>query len=123
MIVLGIDPGTASTGFGAIRGAGSRLELLEAGVIETRTGVSLERRLTEIHERIGALIDAHGAEAVAIEELFNYPGMGRLFIGAVIERDYAMIQALILVYGVIFLAVNLIAEIAQGVLDPRIRLQ
>jgi len=72
---------------------------------------------------LGVLVGNLLAGAVAIEELFNYPGMGRLFIGAVIERDYAMIQALILVYGVIFLVVNLVAEIAQGVLDPRIRLQ
>jgi crossover junction endodeoxyribonuclease RuvC len=70
MIVLGIDPGTASTGYGALRGVGSRLELLDAGVIETHTGQPVERRLADIHERIGALIDAHGVEAVAIEELY-----------------------------------------------------
>jgi ABC-type dipeptide/oligopeptide/nickel transport system permease component len=49
--------------------------------------------------------------------------MGRIFIGAVEERDYAMLQVLILVYGVIFVISNLIAEIAQAALDPRIRLQ
>ena len=68
---------------------------------------------------VGALL----AGSVAIEALFNWPGMGRIFIGAVTERDYAMLQALILVYGVIFVVVNLIAEIAQAALDPRIRLQ
>jgi peptide/nickel transport system permease protein len=67
---------------------------------------------------VGALL----AGSVAIEALFDYPGMGRLFIGAVTERDYALIQALILVYGVIFIVVNLLSEIAQGILDPRIRL-
>lgn len=72
---------------------------------------------------IGVLIGALLAGSVAIEALFNWPGMGRVFIGAVTERDYAMIQALILVYGVIFVVVNLIAEIAQAALDPRIRLQ
>jgi crossover junction endodeoxyribonuclease RuvC len=70
MIVLGIDPGTASTGYGVVRGAGSRLELLDAGVIETRAGVPLERRLADIHERTVSHIDAHGADAVAIEELY-----------------------------------------------------
>jgi crossover junction endodeoxyribonuclease RuvC len=70
MIVLGIDPGTASTGYGVIRGVGSRLELLDAGVVQTRAGVPLERRLADIHQRIGALIDAHGADALAIEELY-----------------------------------------------------
>jgi ABC-type dipeptide/oligopeptide/nickel transport system permease component len=49
--------------------------------------------------------------------------MGRIFIGAVTERDYAMLQALILVYGIIFVVINLLAEIAQAALDPRIRLK
>jgi peptide/nickel transport system permease protein len=70
----------------------------------------------------GVLVGALLAGSVAIEALFNWPGMGRIFIGAVTERDYAMLQVLILVYGVIFVVVNLIAEIAQAALDPRIRL-
>jgi peptide/nickel transport system permease protein len=72
---------------------------------------------------LGVLVGALLAGSVAIEALFNWPGMGRVFIGAVTERDYAMLQVLILVYGVIFVVVNLIAEIAQAALDPRIRLQ
>ena len=70
MIVLGIDPGTASTGFGVVESAGSRMRLLEDGVIATRPGVPLERRLAEIHARVGALLDAHQPEAIAIEELY-----------------------------------------------------
>jgi crossover junction endodeoxyribonuclease RuvC len=70
MIVLGIDPGTASTGYGVVQGSGSRLRAVEQGVIQTRAGVPAERRLAEIHARIGELIDAHGPDAVAIEELY-----------------------------------------------------
>lgn len=72
---------------------------------------------------LGVLVGALLAGSVAIEALFNWPGMGRVFIGAVTERDYALIQALILVYGLIFVVVNLIAEVAQAALDPRIRLR
>lgn len=72
---------------------------------------------------LGVLVGALLAGALVIESLFNWPGMGRIFIAAVTERDYAMIQALILVYGVIFVVTNLIAEIAQAALDPRIRLR
>jgi peptide/nickel transport system permease protein len=71
---------------------------------------------------LGVLVGALLAGSVAIEALFNWPGMGRIFIGAVTERDYAMLQALILIYGLIFVVVNLFAEIAQAALDPRIRL-
>jgi peptide/nickel transport system permease protein len=72
---------------------------------------------------MGVLVGALLAGAVAIESLFNWPGMGRIFVGAVTERDYALIQALILVYGLIFVVANLLAEISQAALDPRIRLQ
>jgi crossover junction endodeoxyribonuclease RuvC len=70
MIVVGIDPGTASTGYGVLEGSGSRLRALAAGVIETRPGAPLERRLAEIHDEVGRLLDLHQPEAVAIEELY-----------------------------------------------------
>jgi crossover junction endodeoxyribonuclease RuvC len=70
MIVLGIDPGTASTGYGVVHSESSRLLALASGVIQTRAGVALERRLVEIHGRIGELLDRFGADAVAVEELY-----------------------------------------------------
>jgi crossover junction endodeoxyribonuclease RuvC len=70
MLVLGIDPGTASTGYGLVRSTGSRLHALEQGVISTRAGVALERRLVDIHSRVGELLDAHAPDALAIEELY-----------------------------------------------------
>src|SRR5690606_15596604 len=71
---------------------------------------------------IGVTVGGLLAGSVIVEMLFNWPGMGRLIVSAVSERDYAMIQALLLVYGVLFIVVNLLAELAQGLLDPRIRL-
>jgi crossover junction endodeoxyribonuclease RuvC len=70
MIVLGIDPGTASTGFGVVHSAGSRLTARASGVIETRAGTPPERRLADIHARIGELLDEYRPDAVAIEELY-----------------------------------------------------
>jgi crossover junction endodeoxyribonuclease RuvC len=70
MIVLGIDPGTASTGYGVVQGDRSRLWALEDGVIQTRAGTPLERRLADIHARVGELLDVFRPEAVAIEELY-----------------------------------------------------
>ena len=70
MLVLGIDPGTASTGYGLVRSEGSRLEALQDGVIRTAPGVPLERRLAQIHARVAELLDAHEPDAVAIEELY-----------------------------------------------------
>jgi crossover junction endodeoxyribonuclease RuvC len=70
MIVIGIDPGTASTGYGVVQSVGSRLRALADGVIETRSGTPLERRLADIHARVGELLDEHAPDAVAIEELY-----------------------------------------------------
>ena len=70
MLVLGIDPGTASTGSGLVRSEGSRLQALQDGVIRTAPGVPLERRLAEIHARVAELLDTHEPDAVAIEELY-----------------------------------------------------
>jgi crossover junction endodeoxyribonuclease RuvC len=70
VIVLGIDPGTASTGYGVVESAGSRLRALEEGVISTRPGVPLELRLLDIHARVGELLDGHAPQAIAIEELY-----------------------------------------------------
>jgi crossover junction endodeoxyribonuclease RuvC len=70
MLVLGIDPGTASTGYGVVRSSGSRLHALEQGVIATAAGVPLERRLADIHARVGELLDRHQPDSLAIEELY-----------------------------------------------------
>jgi crossover junction endodeoxyribonuclease RuvC len=70
MLVLGIDPGTASTGYGVVRSEGSRLQALEDGVIATRAGVAIELRLAAIHARVTELLDSYEPDAVAIEELY-----------------------------------------------------
>jgi crossover junction endodeoxyribonuclease RuvC len=70
VIVLGIDPGTADTGYGVVESSGSRLRALAQGVIRTRAGVPLELRLAEIHGQIAELLDDHQPDALAIEELY-----------------------------------------------------
>jgi len=67
---MGIDPGTADTGYGVVESAGSRLRELAHGVIQTRSGVPLERRLADIHATVAELLERHGPEAMAIEELY-----------------------------------------------------
>jgi crossover junction endodeoxyribonuclease RuvC len=91
MLVLGIDPGTANTGYGLVRGIGSRLEVVDEGIIQTRPGVALERRLADIHERVGELLDGYRPDAMAIEELY---------FGANVRTAFAVGQA----RGVVLLA-------------------
>jgi crossover junction endodeoxyribonuclease RuvC len=70
MIVIGIDPGTANTGFGVVRTAGERMVALDGGVIETDADLSVEGRLAKVHEALSELIDWHEPKAMALEDLF-----------------------------------------------------
>lgn len=70
VVVLGIDPGTANTGFGVVVARGPKLGALDGGTIDTAAGTPLERRLVHIHARVLELIAEHEPEAVAIEELY-----------------------------------------------------
>jgi peptide/nickel transport system permease protein len=58
---------------------------------------------------------------VVTESVFNLPGVGRLTVDAVLARDYPMIQAMILLTSLVYVAVNLLIDVAYTLLDPRIR--
>src|SRR5512137_1659795 len=70
MVILGIDPGFAITGFGVIRSDAGRLKYLDCGVIETKSGTPLAERLTAIYDGLQKLIGLYRPECAAIEELF-----------------------------------------------------
>lgn len=69
--VLGIDPGTAVTGYGVVRrGADGAVSLLECGVIRTDAGAPLAERLRDIHLGVLEVIDRSGPAAMAVEGVF-----------------------------------------------------
>jgi len=70
MIVLGIDPGTANTGYGVVGRVGGRLVALDGGVVRTSAGAEPGARLAAIHARVLELIEEHAPEAVALEALY-----------------------------------------------------
>ena len=70
MIILGIDPGVATVGFGIISCVGSAPKLLRYGVITTPAGMRLALRLKQIHNDTHELIAAFKPDAIAVEELF-----------------------------------------------------
>jgi peptide/nickel transport system permease protein len=59
--------------------------------------------------------------SVAVEQAFGVPGLGRALVTAVIERDIIVVQNLVLLYAVIFVAVNILVDLSYAWLDPRIR--
>jgi peptide/nickel transport system permease protein len=58
---------------------------------------------------------------IVIETVFSWPGMGRLIVQAVPGRDFPVIQAAVFLFAVLFVAVNLLVDLLQGLLDPRAR--
>ena len=76
MIVIGLDPGTANTGFGVVRTMGERMVALDGGVIETPPEQAVERRLARVYEALVQLIDWHEPKAMALEDLFFGKNVG-----------------------------------------------
>jgi len=70
MRVLGLDPGTATTGFGVVDGKGSRLTYIAHGTIATPAGMHFAGRLERIFAEAAALLAAHRPDAVSIEKLY-----------------------------------------------------
>jgi crossover junction endodeoxyribonuclease RuvC len=71
MIILGIDPGTASTGYGVVKSHGrDTLEALEYGCIRTDASTPRPVRLKEIFESLELLVSRHGPDVMAVEQLF-----------------------------------------------------
>lgn len=79
MKILGIDPGTATTGFGVIEKIAGKVEALDFGVITTRPRVSAAERLLEISENITELLEIHRPELVAVESLFFFKNQTTAF--------------------------------------------
>ena len=70
MLVLGVDPGSAITGFGLIKEAGNKLSAVDYGCIRTSTSQSTETRLQIIYREIKAIIKKYEPDHFAVEELF-----------------------------------------------------
>jgi crossover junction endodeoxyribonuclease RuvC len=70
VIVLGIDPGLANTGYGVVKSSAGRLVALDGGMIETPAGAPQEQRLANIHSAVDALLVEHEPDALALEQLY-----------------------------------------------------
>lgn len=73
--------------------------------------------LTTVGLQFGALM----GQAVVVEKLFSWPGIGSLLVDSVLQRDIPAVQGSILVVVLAFLAINLLIDLLYGVIDPRIR--
>lgn len=69
-LILGLDPGLAATGWGVIRAEGNRLSHVAHGTVRTPANAPLAQRLATLYDALMQVIESHGCDAAAIEEVF-----------------------------------------------------
>jgi len=84
-------------------------------------GHVLKNALIPVVTMLGLQFGAFMGGAVITEALFDYPGMGRMMLQAILTRDYTLIQGAILFIVSAFVLINLVTDIVYAFLDPRIR--
>jgi len=75
MVIIGIDPGTARTGYGVIRKVKSKLKCLGYGVIETKPGFPPEQRLKKIHLDLAKLLNRYEPKVLAVENIYFFKNL------------------------------------------------
>ncbi len=83
----------------------------------------LHNAMVPIVTVMGIMVGALLGGAVVTEQVFSIPGLGRLIIGAVLSRDFPVIQGGLLFLALIYLAVNLVVDLLYAAIDPRVRLE
>ena len=107
--VLGADYVRTATAKGLAPRVVLRRHVLKNGLIVVITLLGIQ---------VGQLLGG----AVVVEEIFAVPGVGRLLLNAIVQRDYALVQGAVLVIAILFVALNIVVDLLYGYLDPRIRL-
>ena len=82
---------------------------------------ALKNALIPVVTLLGPMFAAVGTGSFFVESIYRVPGMGRFFVLSMTGRDYPMIMAVVLSYGVFLAVMNLLVDLAYGALDPRIR--
>jgi peptide/nickel transport system permease protein len=111
----------------------SMLEVVRQDYVRTARAKGLtSRRVIQGHalrNAINPVVSIVGLEVstllggmVIVEQIFNWPGLSSLLISGVLSRDYPVVQGVVLVIAVLTIVVNVVVDIAYGLLDPRIRM-
>jgi len=132
MALPALTLGTATAAMITRMSRSSMLDVLGREYIRTARakGVS-ERRVTFHHALRNALIPVVTVAGVqlgyivggivVVEDVFTLPGVGRLLLDAIFQRDYPVVQGVILLLGAIFMTLNLCVDLLYAALDPRLR--
>jgi len=93
-----------------------------AGRAVAFSGLAVAAGLSGLLFYRGSYLAAMGlGGAIVVETIFTLPGIGRMTLDAVLERNYPVVQSTVLVIGALFMLVNLATDILYGIVDPRVR--
>jgi oligopeptide transport system permease protein len=113
---------------------GSMIEVLRGNYIRTARakGLSAARIVTRHALRaallplvsyLGPAVAAILTGSLIVEEIFGIPGIGRYFVQGALNRDYTLVMGVVICYASLIILLNFLADIAYGLLDPRVRLR
>jgi peptide/nickel transport system permease protein len=132
MALPALTLGTATAAMITRMSRSSMLDVLGSDYVRTARakGVS-ERRVTFHHALRNALIPVVTVAGVqlgyivggivVVEDVFTLPGVGRLLLDAIFQRDYPVVQGVILILAAAFMTLNLVVDLLYAVIDPRLR--
>jgi oligopeptide transport system permease protein len=112
---------------------GSMVEVLRANYIRTARAKGLPtHRIVLAHalraaalplvSYLGPALAAVLTGSLVVEQIFGLPGIGRYFVQGALNRDYTLVMGVVICYASLIIALNFLADIAYGLLDPRVRL-
>ena len=84
---------------------------------------ALRNGLIPVVTVVGLYLGILIGNSVLTEIVFNRPGLGKLIVGALNQRDYTMLQGLMVIYAFVIVLVNLLTDLTYGFIDPRVKRQ
>ena len=82
---------------------------------------AMKNALIPVITIVGLQVGTAISGTIILETIFNMPGVGRYFVGAILQRDYPSVQGVVLVLATVIVLVNLVVDLSYAWLDPRIR--
>jgi oligopeptide transport system permease protein len=112
---------------------GSMIEVLRTNYIRTARakglpthrivlGHALQAAALPLVSYLGPALAAVLTGSLVVEEIFGLPGIGRYFVQGALNRDYTLVLGVVICYAALIIVLNFLADIAYGILDPRVRL-
>lgn len=131
VILPGLTLGTIYAASIARLARGGMLEVVRSDFIRTARAKGLPERLViwrhmlrggllPVVSYLGPAVASMLTGSVVVEKIFNLPGIGPYFVDAAFNRDYFLVMGIVILYAFFLLVMNLLVDVAYGLLDPRI---